>query len=191
MPLDGIFLHFLTNELVNELVGSRVEKVHQPSKDELLLLLRSRSGGYKLMLSASANCPRVHLTSNPPENPANPPMLCMLLRKHLSGAVVSSITQFGLDRTLYIDFDATNEIGDKVKLRLCVEIMAKHSNIVLINSDGVIIDAVKRVDMTQSSYRQILPSFKYISPPAQGKLNMLTEDTDTIVSRVKIGRAHV
>jgi len=187
MPLDGFFLHFLKNELARTLVGSRVEKVHQPSKDELVLVLRARDGGYKLLLSASANSPRLHLTGLAPENPQSPPMLCMLLRKHLSGAAVTGFTQAGLDRTLFIDFDARNEIGDPVKLRLCVEIMSKHSNIILTSADdggGVIIDAVKRVDATQSSYRQVLPGLRYVMPPAQDKLDLSRASVDAVMDAV-------
>ena len=93
MPLDGFTLHFLTEELRRDIVGCRVEKVHQPSKDELVMHLRDRNGAKKLFLSASANSPRVHLTTRAPENPAVPPMFCMLLRKHLSGGVIESVRQ--------------------------------------------------------------------------------------------------
>ena len=97
MPLDGITLNLLKQELSQYIVGSRIEKIHQPSKDELVFHLRSRAGAYRLLISASANSPRLHLTSNAPENPATPPRLCMLLRKHLTGAVITDIRQLGLD----------------------------------------------------------------------------------------------
>ena len=155
MPLDGYYLHFLTEELREALLGSRVEKVHQPARQEIVLHLRSYRTAYKLFLSASANSPRLHITAYAPENPAKPPMLCMLLRKYLIGSKLRAITQSGLDRTVFLDFDATNEIGDPVTLRLCVEIMAKHSNIILLDAGGTVLDAVKRVDATQSSYRQV------------------------------------
>ncbi|MCL2508568.1 MAG: NFACT family protein [Oscillospiraceae bacterium] len=184
MPLDGIFLHFLKNELAPALIGSRVEKVHQPSKDELVLVLRARSGGYKLLLSSSANSPRLHLTGRAPENPASPPMLCMLLRKRLGGATITGLTQAGLDRTVFIDFDAANEIGDRVKLRLCVEIMSKHSNIILIDGGGLIVDAVKRVGVTQSSYRQVEPGLPYVMPPAQDKISLAESAADEAMDAV-------
>lgn len=104
MPLDGFTLHFLTEELRRDIVGCRVEKVHQPSKDELVMHLRDRNGAKKLFLSASANSPRVHLTSRAPENPAVPPMFCMLMRKHLTSAQITDVRQNGLDRVLAIDF---------------------------------------------------------------------------------------
>ncbi len=185
MPLDGITLNLLKQELSGCIVGSRIEKIHQPSKDELVFHLRSREGAYRLLVSASANSPRLHLTSNAPENPATPPMLCMLLRKHLTGAVITDIRQLGLDRVVFIDLAGTNEIGDAVTFTLCVEIMAKHSNIILVNSDGNIVDSVKRIDFTQSSVRQILPSFKYELPPRQNKLNLTENDVENVALAIK------
>lgn len=185
MPLDGITLRLLKDELSKTITGCRIEKIHQPSKDELVFHLRSREGAYRLLISASANSPRVHLTSYAPDNPATPPMLCMLLRKHLTGAVITGIRQLELDRVAFIDLAGTNEIGDAVTFTLCIEIMAKHSNIILVNSEGIIIDAVKRVDFTQSSVRQILPGFRYELPPQQDKLNLLTVPVPDIVKEIK------
>lgn len=185
MPLDGYYLHFLTDELCAALVGSRVEKVHQPARQEIILHLRNYRTPYKLFLSASANSPRLHITAYAPENPAKPPMLCMLLRKHLIGAKLRALTQSELDRTVFLDFDATNEIGDPVTLRLCVEIMAKHSNIILLDERGTILDAVKRVDATQSSYRQVLPGLRYLPPPAQEKLDLRDTSPDDVLERLQ------
>ncbi|MBO5410774.1 MAG: NFACT family protein [Clostridia bacterium] len=185
MPLDGITLNLLTKELSAQIVGSRIEKIHQPSKDELVFHLRSREGGCKLLISASANSPRLHITDNAPENPSTPPMLCMLFRKHLMSATVTAIRQLGMDRVVFIDFAGTNEIGDSVTFTLCVEIMAKHSNIILTDSQGMIIDSVKRVDFTQSSVRQILPSLKYEIPPRQDKMNLAENDVQAIADAIK------
>ncbi len=185
MPLDGITLRFLKQELSEKIIGSRIEKIHQPSKDELIFHLRTREGAFRLLISASANSPRIHLTENVPENPASPPMLCMLLRKHLTSAVITNIRQLGLDRVVFLDISGTNEIGDAVTFTLCVEIMAKHSNIILVNSDGIIIDAVKRIDLTQSSVRQILPGFKYELPPQQNKLDITAAPTEDLINAVK------
>ena len=184
MPLDGYFLHFLTKELRREVLGSRVEKVYQPSRQEIVLHMRGYRSACKLFLSASANSPRVHVTRYAPENPAAPPMLCMLLRKHLTGAVLRDVAQSGLDRTLFLDFDATNEIGDAVRLRIAVEIMAKHSNIILLDAGGTILDAVKRVDISQSSYRQVQPGLAYISPPPQDKLDLRANAFDAVWARL-------
>ncbi len=185
MALDGIFLSFIKNEILEGARYSRVEKIHQPSREELVIHLRGKSGGKKLLLSVRANSPRIHFTQHAPENPATPPMFCMLMRKHLLNAALVDIRQAELDRVIYIDFDATNEIGDKVKLTLSVEIMAKHSNIMLIGGDGKIIDALKRVDLSQSTVRQILPGFKYTSPPPQEKLNILNHSTENIIAQIK------
>lgn len=185
MPLDGITINLLKKELSGCIIGSRIEKIHQPSKDELVFHLRSREGAYRLLISASANSPRIHLTANAPENPATPPMLCMLFRKHLTGAVITDIRQLGLDRVIFLDLAGTNEIGDAVTFTLCIEIMAKHSNIILVNSEGNIVDAVKRVDFTQSSVRQILPMFRYEYPPRQGKANLTEIEPETAVNLIK------
>lgn len=184
MALDGIFLRQIKNEIEKEAVSMRVEKVHQPSKEELVLVLRGRNGQKKLLLSARANSPRIHFTTHAPENPKTPPMLCMLLRKHLTSAMITGFRQIDSDRILFMDFEATNEIGDRVLLSLVIEIMAQHSNIILINSDNVIIDALKRVDLSTSSVRQILPGLTYALPPKQFKLDLFTENSDRICERI-------
>lgn len=184
MALDGIFLKQIKNEIEKEAVSMRVEKVHQPSKEELVLVLRGRNGQKKLLLSARANSPRIHFTAHAPENPKTPPMLCMLLRKHLTSAMITGFRQIDSDRILFIDFDSTNEIGDRVSLSLVIEIMAQHSNIILINSENVIIDALKRVDFSTSSVRQILPGLTYSLPPKQFKLDLCTENSDKICEKI-------
>lgn len=184
MALDGIFLHCLKDEIEQVAVGSRVDKVYQPSREEIILNLRSKNGSYRLLMSARANSPRVHFTQYTPENPPVPPMLCMLLRKRLVGAILVGIRQQELDRILFFDFDATNEIGDKVKLSLCIEIMAQYSNIILIDGEDKIIDSLKRVDFTKSSVRQVLPGLDYKLPPAQDKLNILCTDSKIVAEKI-------
>ncbi len=173
MALDGIFLSNLKTEIEEKALFSRVDKITQPSKDEILLYLRSKSGMHKLLLCVRANSPRIHFTSRSIENPAVPPMLCMLLRKRLTGAMLKEVRQFELDRVLFLDFDATNEIGDRIGLTLCIEIMGKYSNIILFDENSVIIDSVKRVDFSTSSVRQILPGLNYVLPPKQTKCCLL------------------
>lgn len=184
MALDGIFLNCLKEEIAEVAVGARVDKVYQPTREEIVLNLRSRNGSFRLLMSARANSPRVHFTQYTPENPPVPPMLCMLLRKHLTGAILTGIRQQELDRILFFDFDATNEIGDKVKLYLCIEIMAQYSNIILIDGDGKIIDSLKRVDFTKSSVRQVLPSLEYQLPPQQDKMNLIEDNSSVIADRI-------
>ncbi len=184
MGTDGIFLHFLKNEIADFAVGARVEKIYQPAKHEAVLLLRTRTQQRKLFLSASGNYPRIHFTTMAVENPSKPPMLCMLMRKHLSGAVIKAVTQVGQDRILRIDFDATNEIGDRVNKALVIEIMAQYSNIILLDENEVIIDAVKRVDESKSSVREILPHVHYVLPPQQNKLSLVRNSVEEIVQSV-------
>ena len=185
MALDGIFLHLIKKEILDAAVSGKVDKIHQPSREELVIHLRTKNGTKKLLLSVRANSPRIHFTEHAPENPATPPMFCMLMRKRLINATLTDIRQSGLDRVLYLDFDATNEIGDRVKLTLSIEIMAKYSNILLIDGDGKIVDAMKRVDFSQSTVRQILPGFPYTAPPPQTKLSVLEHSTENIITQIK------
>ena len=181
MALDGITLGLINKEISQYIIDSKVEKIYQPSKCEHVFVLRTRAGAYRLYMSAQAISPRIHLTSYNPENPAQPPMLCMLFRKRLVGATLKSITQISCDRVLELHFDATNEIGDRQLLKLYIEIMAQRSNIVLTDENDVIIDAVKRVDETKSTYREILPGGKYLLPPSQNKVNLLETSGGEIV----------
>ncbi|MBQ7580804.1 MAG: NFACT family protein [Clostridia bacterium] len=184
MALDGVFLKCLKNEIKNEAVSCRVEKIHQPSREEVVIVLRGRNGQKKLLLSARANSPRINFTQRSPENPKVPPMLCMLLRKHLQNAVLSDVRQHETDRILFLDFDATNEIGDAVKLTLCIEIMAQHSNVILIDENGTIIDALKRVDFSKSSVRQVLPGMQYRIAVTQNKFDIQTTDADFLAQKI-------
>ena len=127
MALDGITLGLVKNELKNYILGSKIDKIHQPSKNELVFILRTRNGGYRLYLSCDGQSPRVHLTRYNLENPKVPPMLCMLLRKRLCGATLVDIKQINNDRILIFEFDGTTEIGDKTKYYLICEIMGQRS----------------------------------------------------------------
>ena len=184
MALDGIFLHLLSEELKEVLIGSKVDKIHQTQKVELVFTMRTRSGAYRLLLSASGNAPRLHLTTHSIENPPKPPMLCMLLRKHLGSATLVDIQQEGLDRILKLVFSSVNELGDRVTRTLVIEIMAQYSNIILLDENGVIIDSVKRVDNTKSSVREVLPGLPYELPPKQNKLSITENTTDEIISAI-------
>jgi len=174
MALDGAFLRLLTHELQEQLLDCRVDKVHQLSREELVLILRSSGGNKKLYISAGADSPRIHLSQSSFENPKTPPMFCMLLRKHLSGAKLCGLEQLGLDRVLRLRFEGRDELGDLVELWGVLEIMGRHSNFILVDQDGRVIDALKRVDHSMSSVRPVLPGLRYSLPPAQDKL-LLTD----------------
>ena len=166
------------------MLGTRVDRVFQPNRDELILAFRGFSAAYKLLISARANSARVNLTTIPVENPQQPPMLCMLLRKKLQGAKLLEITQPDLERVLMLKFDSVNELGDHVELTLAVEIMGRYSNIILVDENGKIIDALKRVDAEMSSERLVLPGLLYRLPPPQDKLSMLTCTVEEIMTRI-------
>lgn len=184
MALDGIFLYHLKNEISDFAVDSRVDKIHQPSRDEIVINLRSRRGSKRLLISCNADSARIHFTDYPPENPPKPPMFCLLLRRRLTGAWVTSIEQDNLERILKINFSGTDELGDKTKYSLIVEIMGKYSNIIFTDENDKIIDSVKRIDENKSQVREILPGMPYVSPPSQDKLNIFTDDFDTVKNQV-------
>ena len=186
MALDGIYLRHIKHEIENEILGARVNQIYQPNRDELVIVLRGYSGSRKLLLSARANSPRVNFTEHAPENPAQPPMFCMLLRKRLGGGKLAAVRQLQCDRVLFLDFDCINELGEAVPLTVACEIMGMYSNIIVLNRDtGVITDALKRVDLTVSSKRLILPNIKYELPEAQDKLNILTSQPSEIAERIR------
>lgn len=184
MALDGIFLRHIKTELESILLDARVSQVYEPNRDELIINLRTFDGNKRLLLSTRADSPRIGVTEYSVENPDKPPMFCMLLRKRLTSAKLTAIRQPGLERMLFLDFDSVNELGDKVKLTLAVEIMGKHSNIVLIDGEGVIVDSLKRVDVTLSSKRLVLPSLIYEMPPSQDKLSIEAESIESIVNSI-------
>ena len=174
MALDGAFLHTIKNEIEEKALGSRIDRIYEPSREEICLLLRSRGWSGKLLMSAGADSPRIHFTALEIENPKSPPMFCMLLRKHLSGAKLTAVRQLGMDRVLYLDFDTRNELGDPVTITVAVEIMGRYSNIIVIGGDGKVLDSIKRVDPEMSRVRTVLPGVVYEAPPGQGKLNLFS-----------------
>ncbi len=184
MALDGITLGLVKNELKTYILGSKIEKIHQPSRNELVFILRTRNGGYRLYLSCDGQSPRVHLTRYNLENPKVPPMICMLLRKRLCGATLTDIKQIKNDRILVFEFDGTTEIGDKTKYYVICEIMGQRSNIILCDNDYKIIDAIKRVDEEKSSVREILPGLRYELPPLQEKCDILNDDAQSITKNI-------
>lgn len=174
MSFDGIVTKAVVKELREKLIGGRVDKVYQQEKDEILLHIHSKGINYRLIMSASSNNPRTYLTNYSKKNPSEPPMFCMLLRKHLIGGIILNIEQFLLDRVIFIDISAIDELGQPTEKRIIIEIMGKHSNIILIDKSSIkIIDSVKRVYEDMSRIRQILPGMVYEEPPLQDKFNPL------------------
>lgn len=174
MPLDAICLGAVTHELNKMLAGCRVEKVYQPDRDEIVLQTRGQGGAKRLLISIAAGVARVHFIDAARENPAAPPMFCMLLRKHVQGAKIAAIVQPAVERMLTIELDTTDEMGVPCKKHLICELMGKHSNVILCGEDNRIIDAMRRIDGDLSGKRQVLPGLFYRMPPAQDKHDPFT-----------------
>lgn len=185
MALDGCFLRYIKSEIEQKALGARVEKIYMPSRDELVFHLRGRAGSLKLLMSANVNSARVGFTGESIENPQSPPMLCMLFRKHLGSAILEGVRQQGLERALMFDFRAYNELQDRIQLTLIAEVMGRHSNIILVDGQGKIIDSIKRVDISAPSVRPVLPGITYQPPPSQNKLSLLNSDVDTILAALE------
>ncbi len=173
MAFDAGMLACMVHEIRTVALGGRVEKVMQPERDEIILQLRSTEGGKRLLINAGA-CPRIGFTELTRENPAQAPMFCMLLRKHLTGARLADVRQEGFERVVTLEFDTRDEMGFACIRRLVAEVMGKYSNLILTDGEGRILSALKTVDFSTSSRRQVLPGMRYEIPPAQDKENPLT-----------------
>ena len=186
MPLDAFCLTAVKNELAARIVGLRVDKIQQPERDELILSLRGQGDAMKLLISAGTGDARIHETHYSYENPASPPMFCMLLRKHLTGARILRVTQPPLERQLDLTVTAADQLGDVTEKHLILELMGRYSNVILTDAEGLIIDCLRRVDAEMSQRRQVLPGLFYRLPPAQDKADPLAvseEAFDTLVCR--------
>lgn len=169
MPMDAICLSAVVRELAETVVGSRIDKIHQPARDEVILQVRGNQGSGKLLLSASPTRPRLQMTQAPRENPAEPPMFCMLLRKYLAGGRITGIVQPPMERLVELQIEATDEMGDRGGRRLILEAMGRRANLILLDGEGRIVDCLRRVDAEMNQERQILPGMFYRLPPTQGK----------------------
>ncbi len=170
MPLDALCLRAVVREIAPQLIGNRIEKIQQPSRDQVVLLLRH---GRRLLLCAGANQPRIHMTGQLRDNPAQPPMFCMLLRKYIGGGRIVAVEQEPLERVVTLSIDAMDELGEMSQYRLVLECMGRHSNLILVSPDGHIIECLRRVDFEMSQQRQVLPGLFYHLPPRQEKLSPL------------------
>ncbi|WP_070327535.1 Rqc2 family fibronectin-binding protein [Exiguobacterium aurantiacum] len=174
MAYDGLMTYRVVKEL-QPLVGGRINKVHQPYALDLMIQVRSNRQSVSLLVSANAMYARLQLTDTPIKNPQEPPMFCMMLRKHIEGGFITAIEQVGRDRVIVFSVRSRNELGDEENKRVYVELMGRHSNVVLTNEDGKILDAIKHLPPSQNTYRTIMPGSEYILPPAQQKSDPLTE----------------
>ncbi|MCM3123370.1 MULTISPECIES: NFACT RNA binding domain-containing protein [unclassified Mesobacillus] len=182
MSFDGLFTRAITHELSSLLKGGRINKIHQPYKNEIILAVRANGVNHKLLLSAHPSYARVQITNEQYDNPNEPPMFCMLLRKHLEGFIIEDIKQAGLDRMIIFEVKGRNEIGDISYKQLIVEIMGRHSNIIIVDKNrNVILDSIKHISFAVNSHRAIMPGQEYIMPPQQEKLNPLEAGEEDVL----------
>ncbi|MDF2788966.1 MAG: hypothetical protein K0S80_2064 [Neobacillus sp.] len=185
MSFDGLFTKAMVDELSRTLKGGRINKVHQPYKNEVILTIRANGVNQKLLFSAHPSYARVQLTNEAYENPSEPPMFCMLLRKHIEGYILEDVYQVENDRMIIFEIKGRNEIGDVSYKQLIIEIMGRHSNIVLVDKTrNIILDSVKHVSFAVNSHRAILPGQTYIYPPEQNKQNPFMVGTDDILRKI-------
>lgn len=174
MALDGITTSAIVSELKSALVGGRIDKIHQPVADEIRMTIRSLgSGAKKIIISANSAHPRIHLTESTRENPMTAPLFCMVMRKHIAGGKIVDICQPNFERIIILRVESANEMGDITTKNLILEIMGKHSNLILTDENGKILDSIKRVTHEKSSVREVLPGKEYVFPPSQDKKNPL------------------
>lgn len=181
MPFDGIFTLAMTEELSRILTGGRIGKIYQPYKNEIVIAIRAGRKNHRLFISAHPSYARIQLTDNQFENPAEPPLFCIMMRKHIEGATIEKISQFDMDRIMIIDIKSRDDLGDISYKQLIIEIMGRHSNITLIDKESMkIIDSIKHIPAAINSYRTVLPGADYKFPPAMNKLNPLEVNEEEI-----------
>jgi len=185
MPVDGVVVRNIVQELNDKVLNGRVDKITQPEVDEILINVRSSRENYKLFISSNPNYPRVHLTNMNKQSPISAPVFCMVLRKHLSGGRITKIEQYDLDRIIKIHIESYDELGCLSNKILLCEIMGRHSNIILVNENYEVIDSIKHITPDMSSFRQILPGLHYKYPPAQDKIEPLNFSMPEFLDRME------
>lgn len=186
MAFDGIITSAVISELNSLIIDSRVEKIYLPNKNEIILSLRKNRENLKLLFSIDASNARFHITNTSKENPVKPPQFCMVLRKHLQGAKLLKIAQYGLDRVIEFVFENIDELGDISRKSLYIELMGKYSNIILVNNTKKIIDSMRHVDSTMSSIREVLPARDYILPTTLDKSTFIGMDYDQFLATLQV-----
>lgn len=186
MPLDAICLQAVVNEISPALVGSRIEKIQQPARDQLVLLLR---GNRRLFICANPNQPRIHMTEQLRDNPSQPPMFCMLLRKHIGNGRIVAVEQSPLERVVTLAIEATDEMGEQSRFSLILEAMGRNTNLILTDKENRIVDCLRRVDLEMSQVRQVLPGLFYELPPKQEKCDPLTVTEDAFFRLLRDGES--
>ncbi|MCD8158942.1 MAG: NFACT family protein [Clostridiales bacterium] len=173
MAFDGITVNAVLSELNSSILNGKIDKVYQPEKDAVVLQIRSFGSSYRLFLSANPSAPRFNLTESKFENPQTPPLFCMVLRKRIGGGKITKIYQPDFERQVIFEIETVNEMGDYVTNRLILEIIGRHSNLILVSDEGIILESARHINYELSSVREVLPGKKYENPPSQGKFNPL------------------
>ncbi len=186
MAFDGIIANSVLNELKNNLNNSRIEKIHMPTKNDVVLIFHCNREKLKLLISIDASNARFHFTKQTKENPAKAPQFCMVLRKYIQGAKLVNITQYGLDRVISLEVENINELGDLVHYKLFIELMGKYSNIILVNSENKILDSMRHVDYTMSSIREVLPAREYILPSTLDKNEFIGMSYEQFIANLQL-----
>ncbi|MEK4245021.1 NFACT RNA binding domain-containing protein [Psychrobacillus sp. FSL K6-2684] len=187
MAFDGLFTISMTTEL-QQIVTGRISKIHQPNAQEILMQVRAQGKNFKLLFSVHSSYSRIQITHETIDNPSSPPMFCMVLRKHLEGGIITAVRQHETDRIIVLEILGKNEIGDEITREIHMEVMGRHSNLLLIDpSRNLILESIKHLSPSMNSYRTILPGQPYISPPSQNKLNPLvySEDLKNVILSVQ------
>ena len=186
MAFDGIIASSVINELKNNLNNSRIEKIHMPTKNDIVLIFHCNREKLKLLISIDASNARFHFTKQSKDNPAKAPQFCMVLRKYIQGAKILDIKQFGLDRVVAIELENINELGDLVRYKLYIELMGKYSNLILVNNENKILDSMRHVDYTMSSIREVLPAREYILPSTLDKNEFIGMDFEQFSANLQL-----
>ncbi|WP_202079916.1 Rqc2 family fibronectin-binding protein [Caldalkalibacillus salinus] len=192
MSFDGMVVHAITQEIQSACLQGRIAKIYQPYERDLIIHIRAHGRNHRLLISANPSYPRMHLTEETFINPKEAPMFCMLLRKHLEGAVIEDISQVDNERMIEITVRGKDELGDTAKKRLVVELMGRHSNIILVDPErNMILDSIHHVTPAISQYRVVLPGQSYVYPPEQNKLNPFLASEDTLLKKINFNQGKI